>query len=65
MIKLIQCLILCLLIEKRISEKMIKMNMGGGVDDIVFIRMKRDLVTDNCSENTKTMVADSIQCSRE
>ena len=65
MIRLLQCLILCLPIEKRISEKMIKMNKVGGDDDIVFLRMRRDMVTDNCSENTKTMVDDSIQCSRE
>ena len=63
MIKFLQCLTLCLAIEKSLSDKMIKMNFAGGDDDI--IRMRRDLVTDNCAENTKTMVDESIKCSRE
>ena len=65
MIKLLQCLTLCLAMEEIISEKLIKMNRVGGVDDIVLIRMRRDLVTDRCAENTKTMVDDGIKCSRE
>ena len=35
------------------------------IEDTMVIRLKRDLVTDECADNTKTMVADSIKCSKE
>ena len=63
MINPLQCLTLCLAIEKSLSERMVKMSMDGSDDDKIIL--EGDMVTDNCSENTKTMVADSIQCSRE
>ena len=51
--------------SERKNPEMIKMNMVWGDDDIILIKMKRDLVTDNCSENTKMMVDESLKCSRK
>ena len=78
MIKLIQCLMLCLASIKSIywdsilrvnSEKVMpEMNVIHKIkhiEDTMVIRQKRELATYECADDTKTMVADSIKCSKE
>ena len=75
MIKLVQWLILCLVIGESVhlgksnseeSERVETwMDNVEGKDDLILIRIERDLIEDDCADDTKTMVAESIACSKE
>ena len=75
MIQLVQWLILCLAIGESVhlgqsnseeSERVETwMDNVEGKDDLILIRIERDLIEDDCADDTKTMVAESIACSKE
>ena len=69
-IKLVPWLVLSMAIGKSVNlwhgnNEDGEMKEMEGKDDLINTRMKRDLVEDDCAEDTKTMVADSITCSKE
>ena len=75
MIQLVQWLILCLAIGESVhlgqsnsaeSERVETcMPKVEDKDDLILIRIERDLIEDDCADDTKTMVAESIACSKE
>ena len=75
MIQLVQWLILCLAIRESIhlgqsnNEESERVETGmdkvEGKDDLILVRIERDLIEDDCADDTKTMVAESIACSKE
>ena len=69
-VRLVPWLVLSMAIGKSVNlwhgnSEDSEMKEMKGKDDLINIRMKRDLIEDDCAEDTKTMVAGSIACSRE
>ena len=75
MLQLVQWLILCLAIGEGVhlgknnDEESERVETGldkiEGKDDLILVRIERDLIEDDCADDTKTMVAESIACSKE